>query len=97
MSEGPIIQAMVWYKEEDWEKLMDIFSDAHLLPKSYGEWLQKAEAMVQQIQAEGDKVVKVFIDPDTFPEWCEKKGKKTDAESRTELAIEVISARNISI
>ncbi len=89
MPKEPMIQAMVWYKEEDWEKLRNIFDDVHLLPKTYKDWLEKAEEAAGKIQKSGDTVMKVFIDPVTFPEWCAQKGKKTDAEARTELAIEV--------
>ncbi len=95
MSNEPMIQAMVWYKEEDWEKLLNLFSDAHLLPKTYADWLARAEEAVADIQNSGDTVMKVFIDPVTFPEWCEKKGKKLDAEARTELAIEVATKQGL--
>ncbi len=97
MPKEPMIQAMVWYKEEDWEELLTIFSDAHLLPKTYADWLEKAEEAFETIQKGGDTVLKVFIDPVTFQEWCTEKGKKTDAEARTQLAIEVAQAQAFSI
>lgn len=85
----PSIQAIVWYKEEDWEKLLGMFTDGHLLPKSHKDWLERAEKMVEQVEAGGDVVMKVFIDPETFPLWCKKKDRPMDMNARTDLAIEV--------
>ncbi|MBU1234825.1 MAG: hypothetical protein KKD01_09595 [Proteobacteria bacterium] len=93
-NQAPIIQAMVWYKEEDWEKLIEMFTDGHLLPKSYADWLKKADKMVEQLEAAGDVVIKVFIDPVTFPAWCKKKGRKMDMKARTDLAIEVATKQS---
>lgn len=88
-NKAPSIQAMVWYKKEDWGKLLGMFTDSHLLPKSYDDWLDRAEKMAEQVEASGDVVVKVFIDPETFPAWCKKKGREMDMNARTDLAIEV--------
>lgn len=93
----PSIQALVWYKEEHWDTLKEMFADGHMLPPSYQEWLTRAEAMKIEIEAGGDAVIKVFIDPETFPEWCEKKGLPLDSEARSQLAIEVAQAQSFSI
>ncbi len=39
----PILQAMVWYKEEHYAELLAIFDDAELLPPTYQHWLARAE------------------------------------------------------
>ncbi len=88
-NQEPSIQAMVWYKEEDWDTLKTLFTDSHMLPGKYSDWLLKAEAMVKKVESCGDIVMKVFIDPDTFPAWCKEKGKEMDMHARTALAIEV--------
>lgn len=85
----PMIQALVWYKEEDWEVLMDMFPDRHLLPASYNDWLVRADELVAKVQAEGNIALKVFIDPITFPQWCKEKKREMDAEARTAMALEV--------
>lgn len=93
----PSVQAMVWYKEEDWETLKNLFVDGDNLPAGYEEWRRRAEDMKNQAQAAGDAVIKVFIDPQTFPEWCEKKGMAMDSEARSQLAIEVAQAQSFSM
>ena len=96
-SHQPTIQAMVWYREEHWETLKTLFTDADRLPKTYSDWLQRAEQMKNQVQAAGDIVIKVFIDPETFPVWCKKKGLSMDAEARSQLAIEVAQSQSFSL
>lgn len=86
----PMIQAMVWYKEEEYDGLRQIFDDGDLLPPTYREWLKLAEEKKEEAETAGDQVVKVFIDPETFPQWCEKKNLSKDANARSELAIEVV-------
>ncbi len=93
----PSLQAMVWYKEEHWDTLMKLFSDSHLLPKNYADWLIRAEEMVKKVEAGGDVVLKVFIDPETFPAWCKEKGKEMDSNARADLAIEVATQQNFNI
>lgn len=96
-NQPPMIQAMVWYRQEDWETLRTLFTDTHLLPKTYDDWLNRAEEMKTRVQAGGDIVLKVFIDPETFPAWCKQKGLAMDAEARSQLAIEVAQAQSFSL
>ncbi len=93
-TQEPSIQAMVWYKEEHWDTLTKIFTDSHLLPKSYADWLARAEEMVKKVEGSGDVIMKVFIDPDTFPAWCKEKGREMDSDARAELAIEVATQQS---
>lgn len=96
-TQPPMVQAMVWYREEDWDTLITLFADSHLLPKTYGDWLSRAEEMKARVQATGDIVIKVFIDPETFPAWCAQKGLKMDAEARSQLAIEMAQAQSFGL
>jgi hypothetical protein len=93
----PMLQAMVWYKEEHYSRLLDLFDDAELLPKTYADWLVRAEEKKTEVEAAGDQVMKVFIDPETFPEWCAEKNMPKDANSRAELALEVARERSFSL
>lgn len=96
-TQAPLLQAMVWYKEEHYQELLSLFDDAELLPQTYADWLARAEEKKTEVEAAGDQVLKVFIDPETFPEWCEKKNLQKDANARAELALEVAQARSFSL
>lgn len=93
----PILQALVWYKEEHYAELLTLFDDAELLPLTYQHWLARAEEKKAEVEAGGDQVIKVFIDPVTFPEWCEKRNLAKDANARSQLAIEVAQANSFSL
>ncbi len=93
----PSVQAMVWYKEEHWDTLKQLFIDGDMLPLSYNDWHTRAEAMKIEAEANGDAVIKVYIDPETFPEWCKAKGVPMDSEARAQLAIEMAQAQSFSV
>lgn len=93
----PSVQAMVWYKEEHWDTLKAMFADGDMLPPSFNEWRKRAEAMKAEVEAAGDAVIKVYIDPETFPEWCQRKGLPMNSEARSQLAIEVAQAQSFSL
>ena len=91
------LQAMVWYKEEDWDTLIELFTDSDLLPPTYAEWLARAEEKKEAVQQAGHTVIKIFIDPVTFPAWCTEKGMEMNAEARAQLAIEVAQAQTMRV
>lgn len=93
----PSVQAMVWYKKEEWEILKEMFVDGDKLPVTYEDWLSRAEQMKNEVQAAGDAVIKVYIDPETFPRWCEQKGLEMNSEARSQLAVEVAQAQAFSL
>ena len=93
----PSIQAMVWYREEEYPALLEIMSDSHLLPPTWQSWFERAESKRQEVEAAGDQVIKVFIDLATFPEWCFTRGISPDAEARSQLAIEVAQSHSFSL
>lgn len=93
----PSVQAMVWYKEEHWEILKAMFVDGDMLPLSYSDWKTRAEAMKTEAEAAGDAVIKVYIDPETFPEWCKAKELPMNSEARAQLAIEMAQAQSFSV
>ncbi len=93
----PSVQVLVWYKEEDWARLKEVFVDGDMLPATYDDWLTRAEAMLEEIRNTGDIGMKVYIDPETFPEWCKEKGLEMNSEARSQMAIEVAQAKSFSL
>ena len=93
----PMLRAMVWYKEEDYESLLALFDDAELLPRTFADWFLRADRKKTEVEATGDQVIKVFIDPETFPQWCADKKLPKDANSRSQLALEVAQTNSFSL
>jgi hypothetical protein len=76
------VVAVSWFREEDYPALLRIFDDADKMPRSWKEWLKGAEEMEQSAKSSGYTVERVYIDPDTFPEWCGATGVSVDRNGR---------------
>ena len=59
-----------WIDEADYPAVLKIFDDGNTLPRTWKEWLKIAEEMEKGLKAYGHPVMRVRIDPATFPAWC---------------------------
>ena len=77
---------LTWFREEDYPALLRVFQDGDKMPRTWKEWLKNAEDMEQkakaQAAAQGAVTERVYIDPDTFPDWCARNGVQPDREGR---------------
>jgi len=84
---------LVWYRREDYEKLKSVFSDSHVLPETFDKWLQRAENGFSDATSKGHTVVKVYIDPETFPAWCRQRSLDVNAKARVAFANDFIARK----
>jgi hypothetical protein len=77
---------MAWYRKEDYPALLKIFTDRHLLPKTFEEWEKKAETGHKKLLTDGFIVIKSYIDPKTFPAWCAAQSLNVNADARMKFA-----------
>ena len=63
-----------WIEEADYPAARAMFEDGATLPPTWKEWLKMAEEMKKGLEAYGHPVMKVRIDPATFPAWCAAHG-----------------------
>jgi hypothetical protein len=80
------VLAMVWYREEDYDRLKAMFEDGDKLPGTFLRWQDMAEQGRKKLTREGKTVIKTYINPDTFPEWCAANGQRIDAHGRNAFA-----------
>lgn len=80
------IIGMAWFKPENFLRLRTMFVDGHKLHRTYPEWLKAAQTGYESFKAQGARVIKVDIDPDTFTKWCKSKGMRLDAQARMAYA-----------
>lgn len=71
-----------WYHLEDYDAIRRVMADGHQFPATFSEWRMKAETGEKKFRREGKVVVRVFIDPETFPDWCRARGLNIDAHAR---------------
>ncbi len=71
-----------WIEEADYPAVRAIFEDGDTLPPAWKDWLKMAEEMKRGLEAYGHPVMKVRIDPKTFPIWCAAHGTTTGRPGR---------------
>lgn len=82
------IIGMVWYEREHYDAIRRVMTDREKLPATFHEWRMKAETEEKKFRREGKIVVRVLIDPETFPDWCRSRGLNIDAQARNLFAAE---------
>jgi hypothetical protein len=82
-----------WIKEEDYPALLTIFPDGDKMPPTWREWVKMAEEMEHGLKAYGHVVMRVHIDPSTFPIWCAAHGTNPGREGRKRFVAEVVKER----
>ena len=71
-----------WLDETDYSPALKIFDDGNTLPRTFAEWRKIAEEMEKGLKAYGHPVLRVRIDPSTFPAWCTANGVNTGRQGR---------------
>ncbi|MEK6259230.1 MAG: hypothetical protein AABP62_11495 [Planctomycetota bacterium] len=71
-----------WYRRGDYEALRAIFTDGHVLPPTFDEWLERAKDVEKQAKRQGMRTVRAYIDPTEFPKWCADRGLNLDKDGR---------------
>ena len=70
-----------WIEEADYPAVVKIFDDGKM-PRTWAEWRKIAEEMEKGLKAYGHPVMRVRIDPATFPAWCAAHGTTPGRQGR---------------
>ncbi|SFI76184.1 hypothetical protein [Nitrosomonas sp. Nm34] len=82
----PLVIGMAWYHSGDYDAILKIMIDSNHFPRSFDEWLVKAEREERRLKKAGYTVLRVFINPKTFPAWCKSRELNNDSRSLIEFA-----------
>jgi len=82
-----------WIEEADYPAALKMFEDGATLPPTWKEWLKMAEEMKKGLEAYGHPVMKVRIDPVTFPAWCTAHGTAPGRQGRKLFIAEAVKER----
>ena len=89
----PPAVGVYWINEEDYPALLTIFADGSKLPRAWSEWLKMAEEMERGLKAYGHPVMRVRIDPNSFPDWCAAQGVTTGSDGRKRFVAAAVADR----
>jgi len=90
---SPPAVGVYWINEGDYPELLKIFPDGNRMPRTWAEWLKIAEEMESGLKAYGHVVMRVHIDPNTFPDWCAAHGTTPGSEGRKRFVAEAVTER----
>ncbi len=83
----PSAVGIAWFTKESYPKCLAIFDDPTNYPNTFDEWFIKVQKIEKEYCRLGVRVVRVKIDPNTFPDWCTENGfSNVDAEARSHYA-----------
>jgi DNA-binding helix-hairpin-helix protein with protein kinase domain len=70
-----------------------VFDDGNKMRPTWKEWLMTAEEMERGLKAYGHPVMRVYIDPGTFPNWCAAHGTSPGREGRKKFVAAAVIER----
>ena len=82
-----------WVKEGDYPEILKILDDGSKLPPTWKEWLAMAEEMERGLKAYGHPVMRVYLDPNTFADWCTEHGTSPGREGRKRFVAAAVAER----
>jgi len=62
------------------------------MPSKWEDWLKAAEKMEKEVLQAGNVVERIYIDPNTFPDWCRANGVGRAGPGNLHSAISGVSA-----
>jgi hypothetical protein len=82
-----------WIEEADYPAVLTILDDGDSLPRTWPEWRKMAVEMETGLKAYGHPVMRVRIDPTTFPIWCKAHGTGTGRQGRKAFVAAAVKER----
>ena len=74
-----------WYREDQWNLLLEHAADRDKLEETYGEWLEVARKGMKNLTKAEVQFEKIPIDVEELIKWCREKGCAVDGSSRSEF------------
>ena len=79
---------VAWYRPEEWSRLLEIAADRDELEDTYEEWLENAEARLQEMAEAGIYATRVDIDVRELQDWCIAHKRPIDGSGRAVFTAE---------
>ena len=86
----------MWYRREGYDRILEIMDDAEEFPSSFEEWEEAARRQIVGMRSRGAVIQQIFLDPDQFVAFCEKKDLAKDGTARAEYVASIWRRRKRS-
>jgi hypothetical protein len=75
---------IAWFKDElTYRRALAIFTDSENMPATYEDWKALVGRECEEIKRVGNIALRADIDPETFTDWCNVHGFRTNSQGRT--------------
>ncbi len=75
---------IAWFKDElTYRRALAIFTDSENMPATYENWKALVGRECEEIKRIGNIALRADIDPETFTDWCNVHGFRTNSQGRT--------------
>ena len=88
--------ALAWYRQDQWQLLLDYSTDSDKLERTYQEWLEHVEEKVNEMGKDGINIIKIDINIEEMKKWCGRHDKPIDGHTRSEYAV-FLAQNNLNI
>lgn len=82
----PMLVGFVWYRREEWSRLLSEFDDADNMHDTWDEWRESAENGIEQMARSGAILFPVELSADEIGTFCSQRGIRNDGRARADLA-----------
>ena len=66
---------IAWFKDEHtYRRALAIFTDSENMPATYEDWKALVGRQCEEIKGGGNIAIRADIDPETFIDWCNRRG-----------------------
>jgi hypothetical protein len=83
-----------FYRREQWTLLLETAADAHILEKTYDEWLELLDSSIEKIRSYGVEPELVDVDVNELLDFCKRQGLQNNAMARSGYIAELARKRN---
>lgn len=77
---------IAWYKQDQWQLLLDVSVDRDDLEATYVKWEKAAKQALKQIRKRGLDVVRVDVKIVELLDWCQSENVPVNAQARSQYA-----------
>ena len=91
---GATVLGVARYRQEQWERLLEISGDRDGLEETYEEWLRNAERMLREMRKAGMVAKRVDVDVDELLLWCQEHSRPVDIGSRAQYVAKKLAQRH---
>jgi hypothetical protein len=84
-----------FYRREQWPLLLETAEDAHILEKTYDEWLEVLDSSIEKIRSYGIEPELVEVDVNELLDFCKRQGLQNNARARSGFIAELARKKNV--